>query len=214
MALSKVLSETISVVGCGRTDAGVHATDFCLHFDTDKVPNDQFVFRLNQLLPHDIAVKSFRIEKDDFHARFDAVSRSYEYHLHFNKDPFKQNRSLHLLKKPDIVAMNQCASLLLKYQDFASFCKAGADNMTTICHLTEAKWDEYQGGMVFKISANRFLRNMVRAVVGTMLEVGSGKRTVDEFKEVIEACDRKASGKSAAGWALYLTNVEYERNKD
>lgn len=208
-ALSKLLQTNVSVMGCGRTDAGVHAKDFILHFDHKDVLSDKLEFRLNQLLPADIAVHEVQETHDEFHARFDAISRTYEYHAHLEKDPFLVDRSLFLWRAPNQKLLHDCCTILKDYSDFASFCKSGADNKTTLCDLHYAEWEFEGSRMKFEIKANRFLRNMVRSIVGTMLEVGIGKRTVGEFREIIEAKDRQRSGKSAAACGLYLSKIEY-----
>lgn len=208
-ALSKLLQTPTSVMGCGRTDAGVHALDFILHFDHKDSLQENLRFRLNQLLPKDIAVHEINIVKDDFHSRFDAISRTYEYHAHLEKDPFLMNKSLFLWKAPNQKSLIDCCTVLLDYSDFASFCKSGADNKTTLCDLQFAHWTFSQNKLKFEIKANRFLRNMVRSIVGTMLDVGLGKTSIEEFREIIEAKDRKQSGKSAAACGLYLSKIEY-----
>ncbi len=210
MALSKVLNKECKVMGCGRTDAGVHARFFVLHFDFEEEMHPQFVFRMNQLLPPSIAVFDVVKVADNFHARFDAKSRTYHYLMHFSKDPFLSERSAFLYKEPDLEQMNECASILLEYDDFASFCKSGAENKTSICKIEKAEWFKEGGVFRFEIKADRFLRNMVRAIVGTMIEVGIEKRKLEDFRAVIEAKDRRSSGKSAAACGLYLVDVAYE----
>ncbi len=208
-SLSKVLNRQIRVVGCGRTDAGVHASCYVLHFDYPGEIESKLLFKMNQVLPPSVAVLDLELVEFDFHARFDASSRTYHYLVHFQKDPFKYMKSTFLFQAVDMAQMNECAALLLDYDDFASFCKAGADNKTTLCNIYEADWTQIGDQMKFVIKADRFLRNMVRAIVGTMLDVGSGKITVAEFKAIIEAKDRSKSGKSAAACGLYLAGVEY-----
>lgn len=208
-ALSKVFNQAVQLVGCGRTDAGVHAKMFFAHFDLEFEPDADAVFRINQVLPSDIAVINLDIVNDDFHARFDARSRTYEYYIHFQKDPFLVNKSYFSWKELNLKALNDCCTVLLRYTDFASFCKAGADNKTSICELEAAFWEMQGKQLVFTIKANRFLRNMVRAIVGTMLDVGLGKSSIEEFKQIIEAMDRGKSGKSAAACGLYLMKVDY-----
>ncbi|MFY0643568.1 MAG: tRNA pseudouridine(38-40) synthase TruA [Bacteroidia bacterium] len=208
-ALSKVLNTKTVVQGCGRTDAGVHALDYVLHFDSNTEPQEKFIFRMNQILPRSIAVKSIQEQSADFHARFDALERAYIYKIDFAKNPFLKDKSWHLYKKPDIQLMNDCCSILLEYDDFASFCKSGADNKTTICNLMEAKWIDMGDVYEFHIKANRFLRNMVRAIVGTMIDVGYKKTSSEEFRKIIELKDRTKSGKSAPACGLYLSEVKY-----
>ena len=208
-ALSTVLNSKTEVQGCGRTDAGVHAMHYVLHFDSLVEPHDKFIFRLNQLLPESIAVTGIKQQDAAFHARFDAISRAYIYKLSIRKDPFLKGKSWHVYRKPNIDLMNDCCTILLEYDDFASFCKAGADNKTTICQLMEAKWIDHGEILEFHIKANRFLRNMVRAIVGTLLDVGYEKIGLQKFREIIEAKDRRKSGKSAPAAGLYLSEVLY-----
>ena len=208
-ALSKILRQEISVMGCGRTDAGVHALDFCLHFDMNAELPNHFVFRMNQLLPKDIAVKECKQVSDTFHSRFDALSRTYIYRINTQKDPFLWNKSLLVHEEPNLKLLNDCCTILCAFEDFASFARSGGDNKTTLCDIMEAKWYTTENGFEFKITANRFLRNMVRAVVGTMLDVAMGKTSLIEFKEIIEAKDRRKSSKSAAACGLYLAEIKY-----
>lgn len=208
-SLSKVLNEKVEVMGCGRTDSGVHAEQFFLHCELSQEPHDKALFRLNQVLPGDIAVIQLFPVVKDFHARFDATARSYTYKIHFRKDPFKSGRSLFLFKTVKLNLLRACSEILLETRDFASFCKSGADNKTTLCDVRKAEWLETEDGLEFHITADRFLRNMVRALVGTMLEVGNEQRSIEEFKQIIELKDRQASGKSAAACGLYLSAVEY-----
>lgn len=208
-ALFTLVREKIAVMGCGRTDAGVHAKDFCIHFETDNLPQSTFLFRLNQILPPDIAAHSCKEVAPNFHSRFDAVSRTYEYHVHLNKDPFLYGKSLFLFAEPNLKLLKDCCTVLLAEEDFAAFCKSGAENKTTICHMTEANWTRDDHKFVFRVTANRFLRNMVRAIVGTCLEVGLGKLSLDEFTEIVKSKDRKQSSKSAAACGLYLVEVKY-----
>lgn len=207
-AISKYLRHPIDIVGCGRTDTGVHASQYFLHFESDEV-DDRFITSLNGLLPNEIAIYSIHKVEDTKHARFDASARSYEYHIHQRKDPFKIGRSVAIYQILNVAAMQQASEFLLTTDDFASFCKAGSDVKTTICDVRIAQWDTNGAYIVFRITADRFLRNMVRAIVGTLLEVGRNKMTVDEFKSVIDARDRSAAGSSASACGLYLTKVEY-----
>ncbi len=209
--LSLLLREKISVTGAGRTDAGVHARRMAAHFNTD-VAFDQMMLvkKLNGLLPVDIAV--YRVEQvdADLHARFSATSRLYHYYVHTQKSPFHRQYSLELHYVLDYQLMNQAAQLLFEYDDFGAFCKAGSDVKTTICHVTKAAW--YQTSPTewyFEIEANRFLRNMVRAVVGTLVEVGRHRMTLDEFRLVIEGKKRTQAGESMPAQALFLEDVKY-----
>lgn len=209
--LSLLLREKISVTGAGRTDAGVHARRMAAHFDTDVVFDQMMlVKKLNGLLPVDIAV--YRVEQvdADLHARFSATSRLYRYYVHTQKSPFHRQYSLELHYVLDYQLMNLAAQLLFEYDDFGAFCKAGSDVKTTICHVTKAAW--YQTSPTewyFEIEANRFLRNMVRAVVGTLVEVGRHRMSLDEFRLVIEGKKRTQAGESMPAQALFLEDVKY-----
>lgn len=177
-ALSTFFGEKIESLGCGRTDTGVHATQFYAHFDTEKEFSEnseiRFLKGINSLLPYDIAVKHLHQVHEDAHARFDAIRRSYEYHIHFNKNPFKTYTSW-LHKEPlNVDAMNIGASYILDYEDFGAFCKANAGNFTNNCIVSRAEWEVKNDGIIFHITANRFLRNMVRAIVGTLTDIGKG----------------------------------------
>ena len=212
-ALSTVLRRLIEVVGAGRSDDGVHARQMVAHFDLDN-PLDiecrQLAYRLNRILPRDIAVSSVVPVAEDLHARFSATKRTYHYYVHTHKDPFCRHYSCELHYDLDFVLMNLAAEHLLHVEDFGAFCKSHSDVKTTLCHVTEARW--IQDGphtWHFVISANRFLRNMVRAVVGTLVEVGRGRMTLDEFEAVVAGRQRTAAGESMPGNALFLENVEY-----
>lgn len=202
---------TIETLGCGRTDTGVHATKFYVHFDAEKIllEEGEFIYKVNALLPKDVAVSALIKVDEGSHSRFDATRREYEYHIHFKKDPFKQEASVYLPKKPDMDLMNEAASLLLKVSDFTSFAKLHGDALTNICNVDHAAWTSGKDSMCFTISANRFLRNMVRAVVGTLLMVGDKKISIEEFKQIIEDHNRSSAGMSVPAHGLYLTNVEY-----
>lgn len=201
----------IETTGCGRTDAGVHAKDFYLHFDIENLryTGEELVFKLNRILSKDIAVFRIIPLHDDAHARFDATSRQYEYHVHHAKNPFLQETSTHWHRVPDYDKMNKAAALLLSYSDFASFCKANAGNATTLCKVTEAEWKKKDEEMVFYISADRFLRNMVRAVVGTLMQVGYNDITIYDFRKIIESKKRTEAGDSVPPQGLTLSKVIY-----
>ncbi len=207
--LAKILETKIDVMGCGRTDAGVHATHFILHFDYDNVLPHRFLFRINQMLPADIAVYDAFEVKEHFHSRFSATYRKYIYKTHTRKNPFKEGGSLFLYQTPSIDRMNEACELLLKQDDFASFCKRGADGKTTLCDLMLAEWVEVPFGFEFHIKANRFLRNMVRSLVGTLLDVGTGKLSMIQLEKIIEDRKRSSSGKSVAAKGLYLDEIGY-----
>lgn len=203
--------EKVNAVGCGRTDTGVHATTYFLHFDLpDARPLDErFVYGLNSLLPKDIAVHGLFPVADEAHARFSAVERGYCYRIHIHKDPFLADRS-HQLRPPlDVDRMNEACRVLIGRQDFTSFCKAGSDAKTMLCDVREAHWVHVENGYLFRIKADRFLRNMVRAVVGTSIRIGKGHAPAGHMAEVLAAKDRHAAGKSAPACGLYLEHVLY-----
>ena len=188
-ALSTLLRQPVAVVGCGRTDTGVHASDFYAHFDcSGQEPLDcgQLVFKLNNLLPPDIAIFAIYPVAENAHARFDATARTYQYHVSPLRLPFRQGLYARIYYMPDLDLMNRAAEILMEYDDFTSFAKLHTQVKTNICHLTHAEWTEEEGGWVFTIRSNRFLRNMVRSVTGTLLDVGRGKLTIDGMREIIE----------------------------
>jgi tRNA pseudouridine38-40 synthase len=211
-ALRKLLRQNpIITLGCGRTDAGVHARNFYLHLTPrDEIENlGEIFFKLNMMLPWDIAVHAIFRVHDMAHSRFDANERSYEYHIHQRRDPFIQNFSTYYPWLLDVDKMNQAAAILLKYKDFAAFSKTRGGQKTTICDLRKAYWVKNEHKLVFHITANRFLRNMVRAIVGTLIEVGKGRITIEEFETIIQSGDRKIAGDSAKARGLTLTEVKY-----
>jgi tRNA pseudouridine38-40 synthase len=199
------------VVGCGRTDTGVHATEYFAHFDapSDRVVDQRLVFSLCSMLPESIAVKRVIPVADDAHARFSATERGYKYLIHRRKDPFLADRS-HLLFPPlDVDAMNKACEALIGKQDFTSFCKAGSDAKTMICDVRHARWEHTSNGYRFEIRADRYLRNMVRAIVGTCIRIGKGIDPPSSMADVLAAKDRGAAGKSAPARGLYLDRVVY-----
>ena len=211
-ALRTVLRDPrLEVVGAGRTDAGVHARLMVAHFDADLDgrPWTDWLAKWNSLLPADVAVHDVRPVRADAHARFDAMARRYEYHVVLRKDVFRTGLAARLYRAPDFERMNEAAQLLLGRHDFTSFSKLHTDVKTNICTVTHAEWTQRDGDWVFTIEADRFLRNMVRAVVGTLLEVGRGRMPVDGFARVIEARDRCRAGTSAPAHGLYLVDVRY-----
>lgn len=210
-ALTTVLRVPTPILGAGRTDAGVHAKQMIAHFDADlQMPIEQLIIRLNGLLPPDIAIHSIRPVHNDAHARFDATSRRYEYWVSLQKNPFQQHQITELHCHPDFELMNRAASRLMNYTDFTSFSKLHTDVKTNNCTVTQAHWDEREPGVwCFTIEANRFLRNMVRAIVGTLLDVGRGKLTVEQFCQIIELKDRCQARSSAPADGLYLVEVKY-----
>lgn len=210
-ALSTLLRQEIGVTGAGRTDAGVHARMMVAHFDYDGALDcTQLTYKLNRLLPYDIAVEKVEPVSEEMHARFSATSRTYHYYIHTTKDPFCRVYSCELHYPLDFQKMNEAGLLLTGYDDFGAFCKAGADVKTTLCHVTEARWVQTSPTTwYFRITANRFLRNMVRAVVGTMIDVGRGRLSLVDFCKVIEGKRRTEAGESMPGNALFLEKIEY-----
>ena len=214
-ALATFLRREIEVIGAGRTDAGVHATFMVAHFDFegDDLDVELVADKLNRLLPPDISVYQVRRVKSDAHARFDATARTYKYYITTSKNPFNRQYRCRIHGNLDFKRMNEAAQELFGYSDFTSFSKLHTDVRTNICRITMAEWTQVdEATWVFTIRADRFLRNMVRAIVGTLLEVGRGKMTVQDFKQVIELQDRGKAGTSAPGQALFLVNVEYPEN--
>lgn len=220
-ALSTLLRQPTEVTGAGRTDAGVHASMMVAHFDWpaahegeggEETPLDctQLTYKLNRLLPPDVAVQAVRPVGPEMHARFSATRRTYHYYIHTRKDPFLRGYSWQVNVPLDFALMNEAAQVLLEYSDFTSFSKTGTDVKTNICQLTEARWEQLKPGeWRFTVSANRFLRNMVRAIVGTLVEVGRHRMTISQMRHAIEAKNRQRAGESVPGHALYLTNIEY-----
>ncbi len=210
-ALSLLLATPITVVGAGRTDTGVHASKMVAHFDTEvEIDCKQLAYKLNRLLPRDIAVAGIEQVASDKHARFSATARTYHYFIHTAKNPFLRKYSCELHYPLDFNLMNEAAERLLHYDDFGAFCKSHADVKTTLCKVTKAQWEQLSpDAWRFEISANRFLRNMVRAVVGTLIEVGRHRMTLDDFCRVIEGGKRTAAGESMPANALFLVDVRY-----
>lgn len=211
--LSILLQSDISIVGAGRTDAGVHARMMVAHFDSPKEIEDpkQLVGKLNSMLPKDIAIEKIISVADDAHARFDAVSRIYQYIVCDKKNPFEYEWVCRMsLRDIDFVAMNEAAKVLPEYTDFTSFSKLHTDVKTNNCKVEFAKWLKKEDKWIFTIKADRFLRNMVRAIVGTLFEVGRGKLSVDGFRKIIEAKDRCKAGTSAPAEGLAIIDIKYK----
>lgn len=211
-ALSTLLRKDIQVVGAGRTDAGVHAALMVAHFDSEQVVECSWlVDKLNRILPPDIVIYKVRKVKSDAHARFDATSRTYKYYVATRKELFERSYTARIFgKAPDYEKMNAVAKVLFEYSDFTSFSKLHTDAKTNICRLMQAEWTPLEDGRwVFTIKADRFLRNMVRAIVGTLLDVGTGKLDETGFRRIIEGKDRCMAGSSAPGNALFLVDIEY-----
>jgi tRNA pseudouridine38-40 synthase len=208
-AMSLLLHEPLQVTASGRTDTGVHALQQVVHFDAVQSLTLDFVYKLNRMLPESIVVNHLYLVGDEAHSRFDAISRSYEYRIHTVKDPFVKEQSYHVKPKLDIDKLNAAAAYLLGKHDFCAFSKVKTNVTHFGCDLTEARWEQKQDKLVFHVSANRFLRGMVRALVGTMLEVGIGAKDPEWIKEILASKDRKAAGRSVDPEGLFLTKVVY-----
>jgi len=209
--LSLKLNESIEVVGAGRTDAGVHAEYFVAHFDTDVEINEDFIQEMNKFLPNDIMFKSIKKVKSDVNARFSAVNRTYQYRILTKKNPFLLNYTYYYFGKLNIESMNNAASILIITSDFTSFSKLHGNSKTNICKVLKAEWTQHDDLIVFTITANRFLRNMVRAIVGTLLEVGKGEISLKDFEKIIETKNRCMASTSAPAKGLFLTGIEYHK---
>ena len=212
-ALSTLLKEGITIVGAGRTDSGVHAKQMFAHFNTtNNFSLEKLTYKLNSFLPKDISVQNiFRI-KDEIHARFDAISRTYKYRISLCKNVFSFNNSYYFKQKLDVDKMNIAAKVLFEYEDFECFSKSNTDVKTYNCTISKAEWTYEANELVFTIKANRFLRNMVRAIVGTLIDIGIGKIEVNQLHDIIKSKNRSQAGASVPGHALYLTNIEYPKN--
>ncbi len=209
-SLSRILGEKIEIMGSGRTDAGVHAKKQIAHFDTlADLEGDQIQYKLNGILPPDISINSCLEVIDEAHTRFDAKERGYHYFIHQKKNPFLEGLSYFYSHKVDLQLMNQAASKLLGQQDFESFSRVKTEVNNFNCEIFTANWAVENDQLVFNVRANRFLRGMVRALVGTLLEVGKNKLTVDEFVSIIVAKDRTKAGRAVPPHGLYLTEVNY-----
>ena len=214
-AFATILRQAVPLTFAGRTDAGVHADKMVAHFDfeNNQMVNDQMVHRLNNLLPDSIAIINLQPVQDDAHARFDAIERTYHYRITTRKDPFLYINHTRVAAGLDFEAMNKAARLLLGKQDFASFCRVHTDVKTTICDVKQAQWiQESETEYTFVITADRFLRNMVRAVVGTLFEIGKGKMTEAQLADIIAAHDRCKAGHSAPAEGLSLVEIIYPKN--
>lgn len=212
--LATVLRQPVETTGCGRTDTGVHAKEFFAHFDAAGgswfLDHGSLLRSINAILPKDIAIKKIFPVAANAHARFDALSRSYEYHIHFEKDPFKQGYSWELRDRPDLDLMNQAAAIIREHTDFSCFSKSNTQVKTNICKISRAEWVAKDTGIIFYITADRFLRNMVRAIVGTLLMTGKKEITPDDVRKIIESKNRSMAGMSVPACGLYLTEVVYE----
>jgi tRNA pseudouridine38-40 synthase len=208
-ALTNVLGAKIDIVGSGRTDTGVHAASQIIHLDSPKEFTKDLIFRINGYLPKDICIKSARLVKADAHARFDAISRAYVYRITLVRNPFEVGLAYYFYPPIDIAAMNTAAAMLLEHEDFESFSKVHTDVSNFNCTIHHAYWEQESNMLYFHIKANRFLRGMVRTIVGTLLEVGKGRMSIEEFTNIILAKDRKRAGISVPADALYLSEVIY-----
>lgn len=211
-AFSTILRSEVDLVGAGRTDTGVHASFYVAHFDRPEPIDDcsALVYHVNALLPDDIAVGRIYPVRDDAHARFDATEREYRYYISSVKNPFTRQTSWQLPVALDVDMMNRAAAVLLRTDDFTSFAKLGSDNTNNLCRVSRAEWITIECGMtVFVIRSNRFLRNMVRAITGTLVDVGRGKLSVEEFEEIVKSKDLARSSSSAPAQGLFLTDITY-----
>jgi len=208
--LSVLLRTEIKITAAGRTDTGVHAKQLFAHFDFDVLKDKvELIFRINSFLPKDISVKNIMEVADDAHARFDAIQREYEYRISIGKDPFSQDFAFQLFKKPNVDLMDRAAQMLLRHKDFQCFSRSKTDVKTYNCKIEKAHWELRDDLLVFTIVADRFLRNMVRAIVGTLLDVGFGKTTLDGFEDILNSKNRRKAGASAPAHGLYLKRVVY-----
>ena len=209
--LSTLLRQDVSITGAGRTDAGVHARVMAAHFDFEgEVDCQQLAYKMNRMLSGDIVISRIEEVAPDLHARFSATERTYHYYIHTRKDPFLRHYSCEIHYPLDFAAMNEAGRILTTYEDFGAFCKAHSDVKTTLCHVTRAEWIQTgENTWYFVITANRFLRNMVRAVVGTLVDVGRGRLSLEDFRKVIEGKKRSDAGDSMPGNALFLEDVKY-----
>ena len=209
-ALSLLFKQPIQIVGAGRTDSGVHAKQMYAHFDCDfEIDSDYWVSKFNSYLDKNIVVYRFIPVHDDAHTRFDATSRTYEYYIHTFKDVFQNEGSWYYFNKLNVDLMNEACKILFEFEDFECFSKTNTDVNTFLCDISEANWEVNGNQLIFTITANRFLRNMVRAIVGTLINVGIGKITLDDFRAIIESKNRQKAGFSVPAHGLYLVKVKY-----
>jgi tRNA pseudouridine38-40 synthase len=210
-AFSLILRSPIKITGAGRTDTGVHAEFYTAHFEYGEAIGNiqQLIFRLNRILPKDIAIYQIYPVPNDMHARFSAVSRTYRYQIARKKLPFVSDYSYYVYGRLDLAAMQKASDIILKYKDFTSFSKSHTDTQNNLCEIYAAGFKELNGLLLYEISANRFLRNMVRAVVGTLIEIGQAKISPEQIGTIIEEKNRSAAGKSVPGKGLFLTDIQY-----
>lgn len=208
--LAVILNDNaVYLVGAGRTDTGVHAREMWAHFDFEDDLPENLLYRWNSFIGRDIVIRKIVKVKEDAHARFAAVSREYEYFISTLEDPFEQDFSWFVGQPLDLGKMREAAEMLFNYEDFSAFSRSNTQTKTNICRIMKAEWEKRDSKLIFKIKADRFLRNMVRAIVGTLVEIGLGKRPVEEFASIIESKDRTQAGESAPAHGLFLTAVEY-----
>ncbi len=210
-SFSLILRQPIELYGCGRTDTGVHAREYYAHFDVEeKISSlENILYKMNSLLPHDIVIENIQEVKSDVHARFSAIRRTYKYYMSQKRDPFAFNFEYFFSPQLDLDLMNTACGLMMAYKDFSCFSKSNTQVNNYICDISEAFWTLDRGKLVFTISANRFLRNMVRAIVGTMIEIGLGKINLNEFRQIISHGNRSDAGASVPAKGLFLFRVEY-----
>lgn len=208
-ALQQLLGVPVETIGSGRTDTGVHAEQQFVQLDFDGEMTPGLLFKLNRILPFDIAILGVRQVKEEAHVRFDAYSRTYEYRISRTKNPFLTDLAYHFSKELDLIAMNKACALLMKHEDFESFSKVKTEVGHFRCDITQAFWKEEKDLLIFTIQANRFLRGMVRAITGTMIEIGLGRMSRDQFEAIIKSKDRKEAGSAAPPHGLFLTSIMY-----
>lgn len=208
-ALSTLLKTQTDSMGCGRTDAGVHGLGMIAHFDSEKEISENFQYQLNALLPKDIAINDVKKVKAKAHARFDALDRSYKYVIHQRKNPFSSNDSYFFKQELDLNAIDEAITVIKNQKDFEAFSKVNTEVNHFNCDIFEAKWERSETGYVFQIRADRFLRGMVRTIVGTLLDVGEGKTTIDELRGILESRNRRKAGKSVPADGLYFLKATY-----
>ena len=205
------MQEEITITGAGRTDTSVHASYYVAHFDSESEFDPDFmVNKLNQFLSKDVSIFQIHKVDDDFHARFGALSRTYKYIIRTKKSAFLNDLCFYYSGKINMEKMNECSASLLEYSDFTSFAKLHSDNKTNICKIEKAVWEMHGDYLIFTIKADRFLRNMVRAITGTIFDVGKGKISTEEFKNIVEGLDNQLASMSAPAKGLYLWDIEYE----
>ena len=212
-SLSVLLKDKIEVIGAGRTDAGVHAKEMVAHFDVNKnfKNSKNFIFKLNQFLSNDISIKSLKSVKNNAHARFDAISRTYEYHISKEKDVFLNEYSYYLNYSLNSIKINEAINIIINNKDFKCFTKSKTDVTNYLCNILDSKWIEDNKKYVFEITANRFLRNMVRSIVGTLIDVGLEKKSINNFKKIIRSKDRSMAGYSVPAKGLFLKRINYPK---